>query len=145
MTSSYRRPNPEAFHVEAKVSGHYVNSILACQEAKDKGFDEALVLDSKGFVAESSGANIFLKRMVFCTLLQKGIYYRALQEKLFWNYVLICRFLLKKVYLLLMKCRVLTLVFLWHCCRGGGTKFTGQYPFQKEMGRYIQSPNTTGL
>ncbi len=59
MTSSYRRPNADAFHVEAKVSGHYVNSILACQEAKDNGFDEALVLDSNGYVAESSGANIF--------------------------------------------------------------------------------------
>ncbi len=59
MTSSYRRPNADAFHVDAKVSGHYVNSILACQEAKDNGFDEALVLDSNGFVAESSGANIF--------------------------------------------------------------------------------------
>ena len=59
QTSSYRRPNADAFHVEAKVSGHYVNSILACQEAKDNGYDEALVLDSNGFVAESSGANIF--------------------------------------------------------------------------------------
>lgn len=59
MTSSYRRPNANAFHVEAKVSGHYVNSILACQEAKDKGYDEALVLDTHGYVAESSGANIF--------------------------------------------------------------------------------------
>ena len=59
MTSSYRRPNADAFHVEAKVSGHYVNSILACQEAKDNGFDEALVLDCNGYVAESSGANIF--------------------------------------------------------------------------------------
>jgi branched-chain amino acid aminotransferase len=59
MTSSYRRPNANAFHVDAKVSGHYVNSILACQEAKDNGFDEALVLDSNGYVAESSGANIF--------------------------------------------------------------------------------------
>ena len=59
MTSSYCRPNANAFHVAAKVSGHYVNSILACQEAKDNGFDEALVLDSDGHVAESSGANIF--------------------------------------------------------------------------------------
>lgn len=59
MTSTFRRPNADAFHVEAKVSGHYVNSILACQEAKDNGFDEALVLDTNGFVAESSGANIF--------------------------------------------------------------------------------------
>ncbi len=62
MTSSYQRPNPEAFKVEAKVSGHYVNSILACQEAKDKGFDEALVLDAHGNVAESSGANIFYEK-----------------------------------------------------------------------------------
>lgn len=59
MTSSYRRPNADAFHVDAKVSGHYVNSILACQEAKDNGFDEALLLDCNGYVAESSGANIF--------------------------------------------------------------------------------------
>jgi branched-chain amino acid aminotransferase len=61
-TSSYCRPNSNAFHVDAKVSGHYVNSILACQEAKDNGFDEALVLDSQGFVAESSGANIFYEK-----------------------------------------------------------------------------------
>lgn len=62
MTSSYQRPNPEAFHVEAKVSGHYVNSILACQEAKDKGYDEALLLDANGYVAESSGANVFFEK-----------------------------------------------------------------------------------
>lgn len=62
MTSSYRRPNADAFHVDAKVSGHYVNSILACQEARDKGYDEALVLDSNGYVAESSGANIFYEK-----------------------------------------------------------------------------------
>jgi len=62
MTSSFQRPNPKAFKVEAKVSGHYVNSILACQEAKDKGFDEALVLDENGNVAESSGANIFYEK-----------------------------------------------------------------------------------
>lgn len=59
MTSSFRRPNPDAFHIEAKVSGHYVNSILACQEAKDKGFDEALLLDVNGYVAEGPGANVF--------------------------------------------------------------------------------------
>lgn len=62
MTSSYERPNPKAFHVEAKVSGHYVNSILACQQAKDAGYDEALVLDANGFVAESSGANVFYEK-----------------------------------------------------------------------------------
>jgi len=59
MTSSYRRPNPSGFHINAKVSGHYVNSILACQEAKDNGFDEALLLDGNGYVAEGPGANMF--------------------------------------------------------------------------------------
>lgn len=59
MTSSYRRPNPNGFKINAKVSGHYVNSILACQEAKDNGFDEALLLDVDGYVAEGPGANVF--------------------------------------------------------------------------------------
>ncbi|WP_312993670.1 branched-chain-amino-acid transaminase [Chryseobacterium flavum] len=62
MTSPFQRPNPKAFKVEAKVGGHYVNSILACQDAKDKGYDEALVLDENGNVAESSGANVFYEK-----------------------------------------------------------------------------------
>lgn len=59
MTSSYQRPNPKGFNIEAKVSGHYVNSILASQEAKANGFDEALLLDINYFVAEGPGANVF--------------------------------------------------------------------------------------
>lgn len=62
MTSSYQRPNPKAFKIHAKVSGHYVNSIMACQEAKDNGYDEALLLDAKEFVAEGPGANIFFEK-----------------------------------------------------------------------------------
>ena len=62
MTSTYQRPNPKAFHIDAKVSGHYVNSILACQEAKDNGYDEALLLDANDFVAEGPGANIFYEK-----------------------------------------------------------------------------------
>lgn len=62
MTSSYRRPNPSGFKINAKVSGHYVNSILACQEAKDQGFDEALLLDIDGNVAEGPGANVFFEK-----------------------------------------------------------------------------------
>ncbi|WP_207496110.1 branched-chain amino acid transaminase [Aridibaculum aurantiacum] len=62
VTSSVRRPNPGAFKIEAKVSGHYVNSIMASQEAKDLGYDEALLLDNKGFIAEGPGANIFIER-----------------------------------------------------------------------------------
>lgn len=62
MTSSYQRPNPKSCHVEAKVVGHYTNSILATTEAKSKGFDEALLLDAKGNVAEGPGANFFYEK-----------------------------------------------------------------------------------
>lgn len=62
MTSSYQRPNPKGFKINAKVSGHYVNSILACQEAKDNGYDEALLLDGNDFVAEGPGANVFFEK-----------------------------------------------------------------------------------
>ncbi len=62
MTSTYQRPNPKSCHVEAKVTGHYVNSILATTEAKQKGFDEALLLDANGNVAEGPGANFFYER-----------------------------------------------------------------------------------
>ncbi len=60
--SSYRRITPACFKVEAKVSGHYINSIMASQEAKDLGFDEALLLDVNGFIAEGPGANIFFEK-----------------------------------------------------------------------------------
>ena len=62
MTSSFQRPNPKSCFVDAKVSGHYVNSILAASEAKAKGFDEALLLDADGHVAEAPGANFFFEK-----------------------------------------------------------------------------------
>jgi branched-chain amino acid aminotransferase len=62
MTSSFERPNPKGFHIEAKAGGHYVNSILASQEAKAAGFDEALLRDMNGFVAEGPGANLFYEK-----------------------------------------------------------------------------------
>jgi len=62
MTSSFERPNPKGFKIEAKATGHYVNSILASQEAKAKGYDEALLKDMKGFVAEAPGANFFVEK-----------------------------------------------------------------------------------
>lgn len=61
MTSSFERPNPKGFKIEAKATGHYVNSILASQEAKAKGFDEALLNDMNGFIAEGPGANVFIE------------------------------------------------------------------------------------
>ncbi|MBS1576574.1 MAG: branched-chain amino acid transaminase [Bacteroidetes bacterium] len=62
MTSSFQRPNPKGFKIEAKATGHYVNSILASQEAKGKGYDEALLTDMNGCVAEGPGANMFYER-----------------------------------------------------------------------------------
>jgi len=62
MTSSYQRPNPKAFQIESKSAGLYINSILASQEAKEKGYDEALLLDMNGNVAEGPGANIFFEK-----------------------------------------------------------------------------------
>lgn len=60
--SPFQRPNPKSTFVEAKISGHYVNSILATTDAKSKGFDEALLLDMDENVAEGSGANIFIEK-----------------------------------------------------------------------------------
>ena len=62
MSSSYQRPNPKSCHVEAKVVGHYTNSILATTEAKNKGYDEALLCDNEGYIAEAPGANIFVEK-----------------------------------------------------------------------------------
>ena len=62
MTSSFQRPNPKSCFVDAKVTGHYTNSILATTEAKKEGFDEALLLDMNGFVAEGPGANFFYEK-----------------------------------------------------------------------------------
>ncbi|MDG1841858.1 MAG: branched-chain amino acid transaminase [Crocinitomicaceae bacterium] len=60
--SGYQRPNPLSCHVEAKVVGHYTNSILATKDAKSKGYDEALLCDSEGFIAEGPGANFFVEK-----------------------------------------------------------------------------------
>jgi branched-chain amino acid aminotransferase len=62
MTSTFQRPNPKSCFVEAKVTGHYTNSILATTEAKQNGFDEALLLDMNGKVAEGPGANFFFEK-----------------------------------------------------------------------------------
>ncbi|HEY0679655.1 MAG TPA: branched-chain amino acid transaminase [Chitinophagaceae bacterium] len=60
--SSICRPHPRSVRVEAKACGHYVNSILAVNEAKQKGYDEALLLDHEGFLAEGPGANLFFEK-----------------------------------------------------------------------------------
>jgi branched-chain amino acid aminotransferase len=45
---------------KAKISGNYVNSVLAKREALKMGYDEALMLDTEGYVSEASGENVFM-------------------------------------------------------------------------------------
>lgn len=59
-TSSWRRSTGDILPTKAKAGGNYINSVLAHQEAAANGFDEALLLDTNGFIAEGSGENIFL-------------------------------------------------------------------------------------
>ncbi len=61
-TSSFARPHVNSQLHKGKVCGHYVNSILAKREALMDGYDEALLLDTTGYVAECSGENIFAVR-----------------------------------------------------------------------------------
>ena len=61
-TSSFTRHHVNANLQRAKIIGHYVNSILARYEANDNGYDEAIMLDSMGWVAEGTGENLFVVR-----------------------------------------------------------------------------------
>jgi branched-chain amino acid aminotransferase len=61
-TSSYTRHHVNISMCKAKANGHYINSLLALQEALDSGCEEALLLDTEGYVAEGSGENFFLVR-----------------------------------------------------------------------------------
>ena len=60
--SSFSRPHINSQMSKGKIIGHYVNSILAKMEAKKSGYDEALLLDTDGYVAEGTGENIFMYR-----------------------------------------------------------------------------------
>lgn len=60
--SSYEKQNPNSSPVNAKITGNYINSVLALSEAKRKNYDEAILLDMYGYVAESSSANIFIEK-----------------------------------------------------------------------------------
>ncbi len=61
-TSSYNRHHVNVTMCKAKSNGAYINSILALNEALECGCDEAMLLDTEGYVAEGSGENIFLVR-----------------------------------------------------------------------------------
>lgn len=59
-TSSFTRHHVNASMVRAKASGYYINSILANQEVTADGYDEALLLDTEGYVSEGAGENVFI-------------------------------------------------------------------------------------
>ncbi|MDH4134183.1 MAG: branched-chain amino acid transaminase, partial [Gammaproteobacteria bacterium] len=61
-TSSYNRHHVNITMCRAKANGNYMNSMLALREALASGCDEALLLDTEGYVSEGSGENIFLVR-----------------------------------------------------------------------------------
>lgn len=58
--SPWKRISLEAFPTSAKASGQYLNSMLAVQDARERGYDEALLLNQNGNIAEGSGQNIFI-------------------------------------------------------------------------------------
>jgi branched-chain amino acid aminotransferase len=60
--SSYTRHHVNIMMTNSKISGNYVNSVLAKNEVKLAGYDEAIMLDCEGFVAEGSGENVFIVR-----------------------------------------------------------------------------------
>lgn len=60
--SSIRRPSPKSFRIDGKISGQYINAIMASSEAIQNGFDEALVLDHDGYVAQASSENLFIEK-----------------------------------------------------------------------------------
>lgn len=60
--ASYTRMHVNTFMTKAKISGNYVNSVMAKIEVTSLGFDEAIMLDTEGYVSEGSGENIFIVR-----------------------------------------------------------------------------------
>lgn len=67
MVSSYARLHPNINMSKAKITGNYANSMLVKTSALRSGYDEAVILDPQGFVAECTGENLFM--------LRKGVLY----------------------------------------------------------------------
>lgn len=61
-TSSFTRHHVNSTMCRAKANGNYINSMMALKEASEAGYDEALLLDTNGFVCEGSGENFFMVR-----------------------------------------------------------------------------------
>ena len=117
-TSKFQRPNPNSCFVEAKVTGHYVNSILSTNEAKKEGYDEALLLDMNGNVAECSGANVFMEKAGKLYTPKKGHIMAGITRSTILElchekgiYVEECEFTLEELK------QADSAFFYWNCCR----------------------------
>ena len=73
--SSYTRHHVNVMMTKAKICGNYVNSVLAKREVMKMGYDEALMLDTEGYVSEASGENIFM--------VKNGVLKRLLSPRFF--------------------------------------------------------------
>lgn len=73
--SSHRRPDAASMKVEGKITGYYVNNILATAEARSRGYDDALMLDVNGHVAAAPAGNFFLEK--------EGVLYTAPKGNIF--------------------------------------------------------------
>lgn len=62
LVSSWRRPHPRTMPVDTKVTGNYVNSILASREAHQNGYDDPLILDVEGYIATGAGSSFFMEK-----------------------------------------------------------------------------------
>lgn len=60
--SDFEKPSAKSFPVDAKISGQYINSILATSDAIRQGFDEALLVDQEGYVVQASSENLFIEK-----------------------------------------------------------------------------------
>ena len=60
--SSFSRMGVNSFMTKSKISGNYINSVFAKKEALNAGYDEALMLDTDGYISEGTGENIFIVR-----------------------------------------------------------------------------------
>lgn len=60
--SAFESNNPKSTPVEAKITGNYLNAVLAVSDAKRKGFDEAILTDIYGYLTEATSANLFIEK-----------------------------------------------------------------------------------
>ncbi len=82
--SKFQRTPPNCTIIRSKISGHYANSILARQDAREAGFDEALLLDHEFNIAEGPGANFFLvKDKQLITPMETNIFPGITRESVF--------------------------------------------------------------